>query len=118
VDDLAVLHEQAGTMEVRPQFVADELVEPGRRDGHSEEEESEEDGQLVRVAEPSQVGRELGGARKEVVVGREPFLDSPGLVARRAELPGELGGRLRALGARRVGPPGRRDGADWLRVRG
>ena len=105
-------------MEVRPQLIADELLEPGPRDGHSEEEEPEEDGELVRVAEPAEVGGQLGRAREEVVVGREPFLDSPGLVARRAELPGELGGRLRALGARRVGPPGRRDGADWLRVRG
>ena len=105
-------------MEVRPQFVADELVEPGPRDRHSEEEKPEEDGELVCVAEPAEVGGQLGRAREEVVVGREPFLDSPGLVAGRAKMPGELGGRLRALGARRVGPPGRRDGADWLRVRG
>ncbi len=105
-------------MEVRPQPASDELLEAGPRDGDAEEEEPDEDGQLVRVAESAEVGGQLGRAREQVILGPEPFLDSRGLVARRAELPGELGRRLRALGARRIGPPGRRDGADWLRVRG
>jgi hypothetical protein len=118
VDKRAVHHEQARTVEVRLQPAPDELLEAGSRDGYAEEEEPEEDGQFVRVAEPAEVGGQLGRAREQVILGPEPALDSLGLVARGAQPASELGGRLQALGARRVGPPGRRDGADWLRVRG
>ena len=70
VDELAVHHEQAGTVEVRPQPAPDELLDAGPRDGHAEEEEPEEDGQLVRVAESAEVGGQLGRAREQVILGR------------------------------------------------
>jgi hypothetical protein len=59
VDDLGVLREQARTRDVRPQLGPDELVEACACDGHPEEEEPEQYGQLVGVAEPSQVRRQL-----------------------------------------------------------
>ena len=83
-------------------------------DGNAEQEESEKHGQLVRVAEPSQVRRQLRRAREELVAGRKPLLDPVRLVARIPKQPDELDRRLRALRARRVGAPGRGDGADWL----
>ena len=114
VDDLCVLHEQPSSREARPQLRADELVEARARDGNAEHEQSEEHGQLVRVAEPPQVRRELGRASEELVARREPLLDAVRLVAGVPQQPGELDRCSRALRARRVGAPGRGYGADWL----
>ena len=88
-----------------------------RGDGNAEQEEPQQHGQLVRVAEPPQVRRQLGRTREELVARREPLLDPGGLVARDAQQPRELDRGLRALRARRIGPRGRGDGADGLRLR-
>jgi hypothetical protein len=81
VDDLGVLDEKLGSREARLQLRAHELIEACARDGNAKQEESEKHGQLVRVAESSQVGRQLGRAREELVAGCEPLLDSVWLVA-------------------------------------
>ena len=82
VHDVGVVHEQPGSREVRLQLRAHELVESRACDGNTEQEESEQHGQLIRFAEPSQIGRQLGRAGEELVPGREPLLDSVRLVAR------------------------------------
>jgi hypothetical protein len=114
VNRLGVLHEQPGAREACPQLCAHELVEARAWDGDAEEKEPEKHGQLVRVAEPSQVGRQLGRAGEELVAGREPVLDWVRLVARDPQQAGKLDGRLRALRPRRIRTPGRRDGTDGL----
>jgi hypothetical protein len=81
VHDVGVANEQPGSREVRLQLRAHALVEPSACDGNTEQEESEQDGQLIRVAEPSQVGRQLGRAGEELIPGCEPLLDSVRLVA-------------------------------------
>jgi len=81
VDDLGVLDEKLGSRQARLQLRAHELIESCARDGNAKQEESEKHGQLVRVAEPSQVGRQLGRAREELVAGCQPLLDSVRLVA-------------------------------------
>ena len=60
MDDLCVSDEKPGSREARQQLRAHELVEARACDGNAEQEESEQHGQLVRVAEPSQVRRQLG----------------------------------------------------------
>ena len=112
VDELGVLHQQPRSREARPQLRAHELVEAGARDGDTEQEEPEKHGQLVCVAEPSQIRRQLRRARQEVVAGREPLLDPLRLVARIPKEPREVHGRPRALRARGVGSPGRRNGTN------
>ena len=72
-------------------------VDARARNGNAEQKEAEQDGQLVPVAEPSQVGRKLGRAREQLVAGGEPLLDSVRLVAGGPQQPRELDGRLRAL---------------------
>ena len=64
-----------------PAVRAEELVEACAFDGNTEQEQSEQHGQLIRVAEPSQVGRQLGRAGEQLVPGCEPLLDSVRLVA-------------------------------------
>ena len=109
VDDLCVLHEQPGSREALPQLRADELVEARARDGNAEHEESEKHGQLVRVAEPSQVRRQLGRAGEELVARREPLLDAVRLVAGVPQQPGELD--RRSAGSPRSAGRGAREGA-------
>ena len=88
----------------------DELVETLARDGNAEQEEPDEQRQLVRVAEPSQVRGQLRRPREELVAGREPLLDLRRFVARGAEQPRELdavlqGIRARGIRSRRASPP-------------
>jgi hypothetical protein len=82
VDDLGILDEKLGSRKARLQLCAHELIDARTRDRNAKQEESEKHGQLVRVAEPSQVGRQLGRTREELVAGSEPLLDSVRLVAR------------------------------------
>ena len=69
-----------------------ELVEALARDRNAEQEEPDEHGQLVRVADPMQVRRQLGRSEQKVIAGGEPLLDSSCLVAREAESPRNLDG--------------------------
>ena len=80
MDDLSVVDEKPGSREARPQLRADEIVESRARDGDAEQEEPQQHGQLVRIAEPPQVRRQLGRAREELVARREPLLDALRLV--------------------------------------
>jgi hypothetical protein len=114
VHDLGVVDEKPSSREARSELRAHELIEAQVGDRNAEQKESEKHGQLVLVAEPSQVRRQLRRAREEVIAGREPLLDPVRLIARIPKQPDELDRRLRALRARRVGAPGRGDGADWL----
>ena len=107
VDDVGVLDEKPGSGEARLQLRAPTSSSTRARDGNAEQEEPEQHGELVRVAEPPQVRRQLGRAREELVAGREPLLDPVRLVAGDPQQPGELDRRSRALGARGVGAPGR-----------
>jgi hypothetical protein len=81
VYDVSIVDKQAGSHEVHLQLPAHELLEPRAGDGNTEQEESEQHGQLIRVAEPSEVGRQLGRAGEELVPGCEPLLDSVRFVA-------------------------------------
>jgi len=109
-----IIDKQSGSRESGAQLVGDELLDALARDGNAEQEEPEKHGQFVGVAEPSQVGRQLGRSRKELVAGREPLLDSVRLVAREPQQPSELDGSLGALDARRVGSRGRGEGAQYV----
>jgi hypothetical protein len=111
---LPVVDKQSGSRESGAQLVGDELVDTLACDWNAEQEEAEKHGQLVGIAEPSQVGRQLGRPREELVAGREPLLDSVRLVARKPKQPSELDGSLGALDARRVGSRGRGDGAQYV----
>ena len=114
VNDVSVVDEQSGSCESGAQLVVDELVEALACNGNAEQEEPEKHGQLVGVAEPSQVGRQLGRPREELVAGREPLLDSVRLVAREPKEPSELDGSFSALDARRIGSRGRGEGAQYV----
>ena len=113
VDVVPVVDEKPGTLEALPQLVADVLLDAPTGDGDAEQEEAEQHGELVRVAETSQVGRKLGRPGQELVARCEPLLDSQRLVARLPQQPRQLDGRLRARPGR-VGATGRRDAADGL----
>jgi hypothetical protein len=115
VHRVAVVDEQPGSREPGPQLRADEVVEPSAQDGNGEQEEPQQYGQLVRVAEPAEVGRQLRRACEELVTGCEPFLDPRRRVAGDPQQPSELGGGFRALRARRVRPRRQRDRANGLR---
>ena len=67
---LALVDEQAGCARRARKLRVDELVEPLARDGHAEQEEPDEHGELVGVAEPSQVRGQLRRPGEEVVAGR------------------------------------------------
>ena len=81
MDDLSVLDEKPGSREARLQLRADEIVESRACHGDAEQEEPQQHGQLVRIAQPPQVRRQLGRAREELVARREPLLDALRLVA-------------------------------------
>ena len=114
VDDVPVADEEAGGREMLPQLAADVRLDLRTGDGDPEQEEPKQHGELVRVAEPSQVRRQLGRARQELVAGREPLLDPRRLVPRLPQQPRQLDGRSRALCLGRVWAAGRRDAADGL----
>jgi hypothetical protein len=111
VNGVSVVDEQSGSREPGAQLVVHELVDALACDGNAEQEEPEKHGELVDVAESSQVGRQLGRPREELVAGREPLLDSVRLVAREPKEPSELLGSFSALDARRIGSRGRGEGA-------
>ena len=76
--------------EPRSKLLVDELVDALARDGNAEQEEPDEQRQLVRLAEPAQVGGQLGRPHEQLVPGREPPLDSSPFIARDAEQPSQL----------------------------
>jgi hypothetical protein len=90
------------------QLRGDQLVHPSALDGDSQQEEPEQDGELVRLAQPPEIGGQLRRARQELVGGRQTLLDSRRLVPGDPEQTGELQGRLGALGVRRMRPAGLR----------
>ena len=114
VDELRVLDEKPCTLEEPPQLVADELVDARTRHRNAEQEEPQQHGQLIRVAEPPHVGGELGRAREELVAGSHSLLDPARLVACVPQPAGDLGRSSGALRARGIGASGRCDGTDWL----
>jgi hypothetical protein len=99
---------------MRTQALPHELVETRALDADAEHEEAEEYRELVAVAEPPQVRRQLGRAREQLVARAEARLDPFRPVAGSPQKPPQLGKRLPALRARRSGPCGQRDGADGL----
>jgi hypothetical protein len=110
---LPVVDKQSGSHESGAQLVGDELLDALACDGNAEQEEPEKHGQLVGIAEPSQVGRQLGRPREELVARREPLLDSARLVAREPQQPSELDGSFGALDPRGVRSRGQGDGAQY-----
>ena len=74
---VAGVDEQPGPREPRAQLRPDERLDPRPLDRHAEEEQPQQHGELVRVAEPPQVRRQLGRPREQLVGRREPFLDRP-----------------------------------------
>jgi hypothetical protein len=86
-----------GAGEALPELDPDEVSEAGSVDGDAEQEEPEEHGELVRVAQPSQVRRQLGRPREELVARREAFLDALRLVAGGPEQPRQLDRRPEIL---------------------
>ena len=107
-----VVDEQTGLREQCTKLFADELVDAIARDGNAEQEEPDEHGQLVRLAEPAQVGGQLGRPHEQLVPGREPPLDSLRVVTRCAEQPSQLDAvveirawRIRSHAARRACSP-------------
>jgi hypothetical protein len=77
--------EQASFREPRTKLVAEELVDALTRDGNAEQEEPDEHRQLIGVADPMHVRRQLTRSQEKVVARGEPLLDSLRLVARDAE---------------------------------
>jgi hypothetical protein len=118
VDEIAVLHEQGRARERRAEPFVHELVQARPFHRHAEEEEPQEHRELVRVAEPAQVGRQLRRPRQQLLSGGQPFLDPLAVVAGGTQPAREVDAVLDARGARRVRPPGRSDGADGLGSRG
>ena len=92
MDDVVLCGKQAYVREPCKKLVVEELVEALARDRNAEQEEPDEHGQLVRVADPMQVRRQLGRSEQKVIAGGEPLLDSSCLVAREAESPRNLDG--------------------------
>jgi hypothetical protein len=84
-DKFVVRGEQACFPEPRTKLVVEKLVDALARDGNAEQEEPDEHRQLVGLADPMQVGRQLGRPQQEVVAGREQLLDSFRFIARDAE---------------------------------
>jgi hypothetical protein len=104
--------EQPGLREQCLKLLVDELVDAIARDGNAEQEEPDEQRQLVRLAEPAQVGGQLGRPHEELVPGREPPLDSFRVVAGCAKQPSQLDAaveirawRIRSHAARRACSP-------------
>ena len=89
-NDVVVGDEQSGLREQCAKLLVEQLVDAIARDGNAEQEEPHKDGELVRFAEPAQVGGQLGRAHEQLVAGREPPLDSLRVVAGCAKQPGQL----------------------------
>ena len=118
MDEVAVPHEQGHAGERRTKPCVHELVHARPCNRHAEEKEPQEHRELVRVAEPAQIGRQLRRPRQQLLSGREPLLDPVAVVAGGTEPAREVDALVDARGARRVRPPGRSDGADGLGSRG
>ena len=114
MDAVGPLDEETGSLEAVAQLHAQQPLDALTDDGDAEEEEAEQHGQPIGVAEPPQVGRQLGRACEQVVAGREALLDPVRLVARVQQKARELDRRLRPLHSRGLWAPRRRDGANWL----
>ena len=115
VDVVAVDDEQSRGPEVLLELPAHEFTEARPPYGDAEQEKPDKDGQLVGIAEPAEVRRQLGRAREKLVARRKPFLDSVGLVTGDLQQPSELRGVQPIVRARWRGPRRRRDGTNGLR---
>ena len=75
VDDVAVVDEEARVLEALSQRVAEVPLDARTIDRHAQQQQPEQHGELVRVAEPAQVRRQLRRTGKKLVAGTQAFLD-------------------------------------------
>ena len=114
VDDVAVVDEKAGVLEAPPEPAADEPVDARTVDRDAEQQQPQQHRELVRVAEPTQVGRQLAATGEELVARAEPFLDPRRGVSGLSQEPRQLERGACALRLGRAGPAGRRDAPEGL----
>jgi len=116
VDGVVLFDEQRCFGQKIPKLRADEGIEPLARDGHPEQEQAKQHRQLVRVAEPPEVSRQLGRSREQLVTCRQALLDSLRLIPCAPQQSGKPDRRIGVLRARRVRPGSRADDPDGLHV--
>ena len=114
VDDVAVVDEEARALEALSQRAAEVPFDPSTVDRDAQQQQPEQHGELVRVAEPTQVGRQLGRPREELVAGTQAFLDPRRRISRLPQEPSQVERGAGALGLGRLGSAGRRDAPEGL----
>ena len=114
VDDVAVVDEEARALEALSQRAADVPLDARTIDRDAEQQQPEQHGELVRVAEPTQVRRQLGRPGEELVAGTEPFLDPRRGVSGLPQKPGQVERGAGALRLGRIGSAGRWDAPERL----
>ena len=114
VDDVAVVDEEARAFEALSQRAADVPLDARTIDWHAQQQQPEQHGELVRVAEPTQIRRQLGGSGKKLIAGTQAFLDPRRGVSGLPQEPGQVERGAGAFRHGRIGSAGRWDAPERL----